>query len=157
MDVGMGRKFMKQMVASIGSFSKKNLRQLGFCQDESSFQATAWQAGGPLRVERRREARSAKISSCTYGLMRSVDRDGVTLEEGQGTAVNESPSGLRLLLGIAPHPGQLLEVQTNQSTFSCGLYLAEVCWTKPLREDEQGALYLVGCRVNFGAARVAMF
>jgi hypothetical protein len=157
MDGIMGRKFMKQIVASIGSYSKKIFRQLGFSQSEPTLPMVAWEAGGPLRVERRREARSPKLSPCTYGLMRSVDRDGVTLEEGLGTAVNESPAGLRLLLGIAPHPGQLLEVQTNQSTFSCGLYLAEVCWTKPLREDEQGALYLVGCRVNFGAARVAMF
>lgn len=153
----MGRNVMKQMVASIGWYSKRLLRQMGLCQDEPSCRDMEWQEGGALRVERRREARSPKISPCTYGLMRSVDRDGVTLEEGRGTAVNESPTGLRLLLGIAPHPGQLLEVQTNQSTFSCGLYLAEVCWTKPLREDAQGALYLVGCRVNFGADRVAMF
>lgn len=108
MGMGIGRKIMRQMVASIGSYSKKILRQLGLCRDESSLQNAAWQAGGPLRVERRREERCPKISSCTYGLMRSVDRDGVTLEEGRGTAVNESPTGLRLLLGIAPHQGAAL-------------------------------------------------
>jgi len=145
---------MKQVMALIGSYGKQLLGKMGFCDSESSFPDGESQFGGTLRVERRREARSPKISLCTYGLMRAVDRDGVTLEEGQGTTVNESPAGIRLLLGIAPHPGQLLEVQTTNSSFSCGLYLAEVCWAKSLREDEQGALYLVGCRVSFAAPEV---
>lgn len=127
---------------------------MGLCETACSLPGGESQVGGALRVERRREARNPKINPCTYGLMHAVDRDGVTLEEGQGTTVNESPTGIRLLLGIAPHRGQLLEVQTINSTFSCGLYLAEVCWAKPLREDEQGALYLVGCRVSFAAPQV---
>jgi hypothetical protein len=45
--------------------------------------------------------------------MRSVDRDGAILEEGHGTAVNDSLTGMRLLLGIAPPKGQLLEIQTD--------------------------------------------
>jgi len=82
--------------------------------------------------------------------MRSVDRDGAILEEGRGTAVNDSATGMRLLLGIAPPKGQLLEIQTGRSTLGRAICLVEVCWTKPLREDAQGALYLVGCRLNFG-------
>jgi hypothetical protein len=82
--------------------------------------------------------------------MRSVDRDGAILEEGHGTAVNDSATGMRLLLGIAPPKGQLLEIQIGQSTLGRVICLVEVCWTKPLREDAQGALYLVGCRLNFG-------
>jgi len=77
--------------------------------------------------------------------MRSVDRDGAIFEEGRGTAVNDSSTGMRLLLGIAPPKGQLLEIQTNDRLLARALCLVEVCWTKPLREDEQGALYLVGC------------
>lgn len=83
--------------------------------------------------------------------MRSVDRDGAILEEGHGTAVNDSSTGLRLLLGIVPPKGQLLEIQTDDRTLERAICLVEVCWTKPLREDEQGALYRVGCRQNFGA------
>jgi hypothetical protein len=83
-------------------------------------------------------------------LTRSVDRDGVILEEGHGTAVNDSSTGMRLLLGIAPSKGQLLEIQTGHSTLGRAICLVEVCWTKLLREDAQGALYLVGCRQNFG-------
>ena len=83
--------------------------------------------------------------------MRSVDRDGVILEEGRGTAVNDSPTGIQLLLGLAPSKEQLLEIQTSDSTCRRAVYLAEVCWTKLLREEAKGALYLVGCRLNFGA------
>jgi hypothetical protein len=86
-------------------------------------------------------------------LTRSVDRDGAILEEGHGTAVNDSPTGMRLLLGVAPSKGQLLEIQTGHSTLGRAICLVEVCWTKPLREDAQGALYLVGCRLNFGTTQ----
>lgn len=152
-----GAGIMKYVVASIGSYGKGLLRKLGLCQEGPSLQTSEWQAGGTLRAERRREARRARISPCTYGLMRSVDRNGVTLEEGRGTTVNESPGGMRLLLGIAPQRGHLLEVQTAPSTFRYGFYLAEVCWTKLLREDEQGAIYLVGCRLKFGATHFQVF
>ena len=108
------------------------------------------QAGGPLQSERRRETRRPRISPCTYGVMRSVDRDGGIFEEGCGTAVNDSPTGMRLLLGVAPSKGQLLEIQTDDRTLERPICLVEVCWTKPLREDAEGALYLVGCRQNFG-------
>jgi hypothetical protein len=84
-------------------------------------------------------------------LTRSVDRDSAILEEGQGTAVNDSPTGMRLLLSVAPSKGQLLEIQTGHSTRGRTICLLEVCWTKPLREDEEGTLYLVGCRQNFGS------
>ena len=70
--------------------------------------------------------------------------------EGYGAAVNKSPAGMRLLLGVAPPKGQLLEIQTGHSTLGRAICLVEVCWTKPLRKDVQGALYLVGCRQNFG-------
>ena len=82
--------------------------------------------------------------------MRSVNRDGTILKEGHGTAVNDSPTGMRLLHGVAPSKGQLLEIQTGRSTLGRAICLVEVCWTKPLREDVQGALYLVGCRLKFG-------
>jgi hypothetical protein len=83
--------------------------------------------------------------------MRSVDRDGAIREEGHGTAVNDSPTGMRLLLGVAPSKGQLLEIQTNDRTLERSICLVEVCWTKPLQEDTQETLYLVGCRQNVDA------
>lgn len=81
--------------------------------------------------------------------MCSVNRDEVILEEGRGTAMNESFTGMRLLLGLAPPKGKLLEIHITHATFRCGVYLVEVCWTKSLREEAQGMLCLVGCRLKF--------
>ena len=142
---------MKQFIEYIQSYSKALLRKMGVHATERPRQETTWHGVKPLHVERRREARNVRISPCTYGLMRSVDHDGAMFEEGHGTAVNDSPTGMRLLLGVAPSKGQLLEIQTGNSTLGRAICLVEVCWTKPLREDAEGVLYLVGCRLNFGA------
>ena len=141
---------MKQLVEYIGSYSKTLLRKMGVHVAEQPGHESVRRGEKPHRAERRRETRRPRISPCTYGLMRSVDRDGANLEEGHGTAVNDSPTGMRLLLGVAPSKGQLLEIQAGHSTFGRALCLVEVCWTKPLREDAEGVLYLVGCRLNFG-------
>ena len=141
---------MKQLVEYIGAYSKALLRKMGVYVAEHPGHESVRRGGRPLRAERRRETRRPRISPCTYGLMRSVDRDGANLEEGHGTAVNDSPTGMRLLLGVAPSKGQLLEIQTGHSTLGRAICLVEVCWTRPLREDAEGVLYLVGCRLNFG-------
>ena len=137
---------MKDVLAYI----KALFREKGLLVAEPSRDKTARQREKPLRSERRRETRRPKISPCTYGFMRSVDRDVAIREEGRGTAVNDSPTGMRLLLGVAPSKGQLLEIQTNDRTLARSISLVEVCWTKPLREDTQETLYLVGCRQSFG-------
>ena len=100
--------------------------------------------------ERRRDVRTVRMSPCTFGMMHSTDRGVATLEEGEGTVVDDSATGFRLLLGIAPPGGQLLEIQTAQSELRRAIYLLEVCWTKQVREDLQGRLYFVGCRLMFG-------
>lgn len=142
---------MKQILGHIRSYGKSFLKKIGLNVFEPIAQASAWHGVKPLRIERRKEIRNPRITPCTYGLMRSADRDGVVLEEGHGTAVSDSPTGLRLLLGVAPSKGQLLEIQIGNSAIKNAVCLAEVCWTKPLRQESQGALYLVGCRVNFGS------
>ena len=146
---------MKQIVEYVRSYSKALLRIIGVQVAERPRPETVQRRARPVRAERRREIRSPRISPCTYGLMRSVDRDGAILEEGHGTEVNDSPRGMRLLLGIAPSKGQLLEIHTGHSTHEREICLVEVCWTKPLRKDAEGALYLVGCRQNFGTMRSA--
>ena len=109
------------------------------------------QPGMHHRSERRRETRRPRISPCTYGVMRSTDHSGAIREEGYGTAVNDSPTGMRLLLGVAPTKGQFLEIQTDDRTLERPNCLVEVCWTKPLQDDTQEALYLVGCRQSSGS------
>jgi len=142
---------MKQFIEWMLSCSKTLLqKEMSTRVAEHPRHETARQSEQSFQAERRREMRRPRISPCTYGLTRSVDRDGVILEEGQGTAVNDSSTGMRLLLGLAPSKGQLLEVQTGQSTRERTICLLEVCWTKPLREDAEGTLYLVGCRQKFG-------
>lgn len=145
---------MKQILGYLRSYGKGLLQKVGVPVAEYAVPEALWQGRKPLRAERRRETRNTRIRPCTYGLMRSLDRDGVMLEEGYGTAVNDSPTGIRLLLGVAPAKGQLLEIQTGHSAFKNAICLVEVCWTKPLRKESQGALYLVGCRVNFGTTHV---
>lgn len=142
---------MKLIVDYLWSCSKALLEKMGVQVEEDACYEPILRSGRHLHAERRRETRHQSISLCTYGLMSSIDRDGGILEEGQGAAVNESPTGLRLLLGVAPSKGQLLEIQTGHSTVGRAICLAVVCWTKLLREDAQGALYLVGCRLNFDA------
>jgi len=144
---------MKQIIEYIRECSKALLQTMGMQAAAPPRNETKRQSEKPLRTERRRETRSPRISPCTYGLTRSVDQEGTILEEGHGTAVNDSSTGLRLLLSIAPSKGQILEVQTSHSTRGHATCLAEVCWTKPLREDAEGALYLVGCRLNFDSTR----
>lgn len=140
---------MKRIVEYIRSYCQALMRTKGLDVAEHLCHETLREGERLLRTERRKEIRSRVSSPCTYGLMRSVDRDGVVLEEGQGTAMNESLTGMRLLLGLAPPQGKLLEIQIDHATFRGGVYLAEVCWTKPLREEAQGVLYLVGCRLKF--------
>jgi hypothetical protein len=107
---------MKQFIEWMLSYSKALLRKMGVLVAEHPRHETVRRGGRPLRAERRWEIRRPMISPCTYGLTRSVDRDGAILEVGQGTAVNDSSTGMRLLLGVAPSKGQLLEIQTSHST-----------------------------------------
>jgi len=144
---------MKQIIEYIRACTKALLRKMGAHVAERPRHETVRRPGRLPRAERRREIRRPRISSCTYGLMRSAESDGVVLEEGQGTAVNDSPTGLRLLLGVAPSKGQILEIQTGHSTLGRVICLVEVCWTRPLRNDARESLYLVGCRLSFGPMR----
>lgn len=148
-----GEDSVNRIIEYIRSYSKALLRKMGVFEEGRLRHGTLRRAGRPPRVERRREARSPRISPCTYGFMRSVDRDGVVLEEGHGTAVNDSPTGVRLLLCVAPSNGQILEIQTVHMALGHAICLVEVCWTKPLRNHEGEALYLVGCRLSFGPVR----
>jgi len=144
---------VNRVVEYIRLCSRALMRVIGVRVEEQPRRQVVRRSGRRPWVERRRETRSPRISPCTYGLMRSLDRDGVILHEGHGTAVNDSPTGMRLLLGIAPSKGQILEIQTGHLTLGRAICLVEVCWTEPLRNDGREALYLVGCRLSFGPMR----
>ncbi|HEY6260023.1 MAG TPA: hypothetical protein VIW47_00405 [Nitrospiraceae bacterium] len=137
----------------IRSYINALLEKMGFHINRHRHEETVLENEEPLQSERRRESRRPRISPCTYGVKRSADR-GSFIEEGYGTAVNDSLTGMRLLLGVAPSKGQLLEIQTDDRTLEHPICLVEVCWTKPLRENAQEdaheELYLVGCRQSIG-------
>src|SRR5262245_48655544 len=105
------------------------------------------------QIDRRREPRSRRIRLCVYNLMTrsSVNPDvlGVALEEGRGMAMDESQTGIGLLLRVAPEEGQILEIQSTYTPLGPTISLVEVCWTKLLVRDEEDRVYFVGCRVNF--------
>jgi len=105
-----------------------------------------------LSDEQRREARIAKRQPCEFALTHASKPDGVLIEEGTGVTVNMSRSGMQLLLGLAPRTGQLLEVHVGGKV-QRSVSLVEVRWTKAVREDSQGQLHLVGCRLTFGPSR----
>ena len=141
---------MKRNRTPLRTSKKALLRKVSVKVAKHHRRYTTGLVGRSLQSDRRHETRKLKVSPCTYGLMRSVNDDGAVLEEGQGASVNNSLTGMRLLLGVAPSKGQMLEVQTGHSPAGSTLCLVEVCWTKPLRRGAQGTLYLVGCRQNFG-------
>ena len=105
-------------------------------------------------IDRRREVRSPGIRLCFYNLMTrsSLNPDvlGEALEEGRGMVMDDSPTGIGLLLRVAPEEGQILEIQTSYLPLGPTISLVEVCWKKLLVRDEEDRLYLVGCRVSFG-------
>lgn len=100
-------------------------------------------------IQRRREERVAKGEACEFAVTHAFGPDHVVVEEGSGMTVNTSRSGMQLLLGVRPRPGQWLEVHLGGALHR-SVSLVEVCWTKPVREEVQGHLYLVGCRLTFG-------
>ena len=107
-------------------------------------------------AQRRHEQRVATTETCEFALTHALSPDHLILEEGSGMTVNASPSGMQLLLGVGPRPGQLLEVHLG-GTLHRSVSLMEVCWAKPIREDVQGHLYLVGCRLTFDPTRYWAF
>ena len=107
----------------------------------------------PPGLQARCEPRTPNGKTCHFALTHSVSADEVICEEGAGMTVNISPSGMQLMMGVAPSRGQLLEVHLDDATLHPSVSLMEVRWTKPVREDLQERLYLVGCRLTFGPSR----
>jgi hypothetical protein len=93
-----------------------------------------------------------KQEPCDFALTHASNPAEVICEEGAGMTVNVSPSGMQLLLGVAPACGQVLEVHLG-STLHQSVSLVEVRWTKPVRADLRDQLHLVGCRLTFGPLR----
>lgn len=108
---------------------------------------------GTLVPTRRREARVEEQKLCTYELCESIDEEAVVIQQGEVYSLNRSAHGILVLMGHAPRTQQLLEVHIPESRWRRSLNLYEVQWTKPVRVESQGDLFLVGCRLTFGPSR----
>lgn len=108
--------------------------------------------GSPVQA-RRREARVADQRIYAYEFCEPIDEETVVIQQGEVYSLNRSQHGILLLIGRMPHSGQLLEVRIPESRWRRSLNLYEVQWTKPLRGESCGDLFLVGCRLVFGPSR----
>ncbi|MBH0200714.1 MAG: hypothetical protein HP496_00025 [Nitrospira sp.] len=115
-------------------------------------------------LSRRREARVKKSKVCAYSLCKSLDSlceslDGerVTIEEGEVYCINQSENGILVLMEGRPRKQQLLELHVAETRWEYSLSLYEVRWTKPVPVESHCELFLVGCRLVFGASRYWAF
>ncbi len=106
---------------------------------------------------RRQEARINEQKVCAYSLCESLDGKRVTIEQGQVYCINRSEHGILLLMGSLPRKRQLLELHVAETRWEYSVNLYEVQWTKIIPVESQGELFLVGCRLVFGASRYWAF
>ena len=106
---------------------------------------------------RRREERVNEQKVCAYSLCESLDGQRVTIEQGEVYCINRSEHGILVLMGGRPRTQQLLELHVAETRWEYSLSLYEVQWTKLLPVESHGDLFLVGCRLVFGASRYWAF
>jgi hypothetical protein len=106
---------------------------------------------------RRREERVNEQKVCAYSLCESLDGQRVTIEQGEVYCVNRSEHGILVLMGGRPRKQQLMELHVAETRWEYSLSLYEVQWTKLVPVESQGELFLVGCRLVFGASRYWAF
>ena len=108
-------------------------------------------------LPRRRETRVNEQKVCTYSLCDSFDGEQVTIEQGKVYSINRSEHGILVLMGGRPRKQQLLELHIAETRWEYSLNLYEVQWTKMVPVEPHGELFLVGCRLVFGASRYWAF
>ena len=87
---------------------------------------------------------------CSYEIREIISGESVIIGEGGAFVVNRSTEGMLLLMALAPHAKQLIEVRISRSRWRRTLSIFEPRWTKPRQVESHGDLYLVGCRRKFG-------
>jgi len=108
-------------------------------------------------LSRRREERVNEQKVCAYSLCESLDGQRVTIQQGEVYCINRSEHGILVLMGGQPRKQQLLELHVAETRWEYSLSLYEVQWTKLVPVESHGELFLVGCRLVFGASRYWAF
>jgi hypothetical protein len=106
---------------------------------------------------RRREERGNEQKVCVYSLCESLDGQRVTIQQGEVYCINRSEHGILVLMGGRPRTQQLLELHVAETRWEYSLSLYEVQWTKRVPVESHGELFLVGCRLVFGASQYWAF
>lgn len=112
---------------------------------------------GALPPGRRCEERMEYRCICSYEMLEGINEDSVVIEQGEAIAVNRSTEGMLLFMGMAPHAKQLIEVHTPRLGWGRTANVFEARWTRPVRVEPIGDLYLVGCRRIFGPCHYLSF
>ena len=99
---------------------------------------------------RRCEARMEYRCMCSYEVLEAIDEQSVFIGQGEAFALNRSTEGMLLLIALAPHAKQLIEVHTSRSGWGRTVNVFETRWAEPVQVEALGNLYLVRCRRMFG-------
>ncbi len=99
------------------------------------------------KQERRASQRGDLRLACEYVIHEQSGGEAFEYHQGAGTALNMSPEGMSLLVGIQVRILQVLQLyishpQTGQTTSQ-----VQVLWTRPA---EDGKKYVVGCKFVSG-------
>ena len=113
-------------------------------------QASGVMAATTIPPGRRCEARMKYRCMCSYEVLEAIDEESVVIGQGEAFALNRSTEGLLLLIALAPHAKQLIEVHTPRSGWGRTANVFETRWARPVQVESLGNLYLVGCRRIFG-------
>jgi hypothetical protein len=100
--------------------------------------------------ERRCKAREDYRCGCSCEMVDAIDGELAYIEQGEAFALNRSAEGILLMMGCDRQAEQLIEVQTSHARWGLTEFLYQVRWTRPIRVESLGSLYLVGCRRVFG-------
>ena len=106
---------------------------------------------------RRCEARMEYRCMCSYEVLEAIDEESVVIGQGEAFALNRSKEGILLLIALAPHAKQLIEVHTSRSGWGRTVNVFETRWARPVQVESLGNLYLVGCQRIFGPCHYLSF
>lgn len=124
---------------------------------ETAGQASAVIPVASISRVRRREARTDDRQMCSYELLEAVKEEAVAIRYGEAIMLNRSVEGMLLLMDPAPDTSQIIEVRTSRSRWARTIHIFETRWVRPLQVEQQGILYLVGCRRIFGPCHYLSF
>jgi hypothetical protein len=120
-------------------------------------QASAVMSATAIPPGRRCEARMDYRRMCSYEVLEAIEGDSVVIGQGEAFALNQSTEGILLLIALAPHAKQLIEVHTPRFGWGRTVNIFETRWARPVPVESLGSLYLVGCRRIFGPCHYLSF